>query len=362
MEGLNLSDLQFDAENDVFDVFKSTEGGSKETPKIEDPTTKTKNTDSEGKQIASPEKVTTEENQGKAEQGTEKSSNSSSPQPVDNSKLFTSLAAEMKSKGVLPSLDLENTEIKSLEDLQKAVKAEIDSGLDERSKAIEKAMRLGLDANRTATQLDTINKLKEIPADFVAKPENINFRRDVMVQDFINKGYDKERATTMAQRSIDAGTDLDDADFALKAVIQHEENQYEAVISKAQEKDQKEMNDIEKVIHSESEILPGVTLTKEQKQDMYEKITTDLGGRENAYMKAKKEDPINSRVKAELLFHLTKGYSDFSVFGKKQVQEANKGFEDLLKNSSFAVEGTPDGTGGDDSSFSLKDLKDLTFQ
>ena len=42
-------------------------------------------------------------------------------------------------------------------------------------------------------------------------------RKDLIYQDFLNRGYSKERATKEVQKSLNAGTDIEDARESLKS-------------------------------------------------------------------------------------------------------------------------------------------------
>ena len=65
-------------------------------------------------------------------------------------------------------------------------------------------------------------------------------------------------------------------------------------------------------------------------------ITTDLGNKENAFMQAQKADPIGSRIKLEALFFLTKGLSDFSLFGEQKTQtKIANNIENLLREDEY---------------------------
>lgn len=362
-EGLQLSDLKFD-ESGQFDVFKNKEGGTNQIPNIKKPgDEQNKTTDGEGKVIEKPNSESVangkELNQGKDGKTTE-GSNSSSPQPNANEKLFASLAAGLKSKGVLPNLDLEKANIKSLEDINKAIQAEVTGRLGDKQIAIAKAMELGLDTGAISEQLDTISKLKSIPPDFINKEGNDDWRKSVIAQDFLNKGIEKTRADVMAQRAIDAGTGAEDATVALEAIIQREEDSYEGKIKDAQDAEKKDVDDIKAFINKDEEILPGIKLDSQQIEEIYNKITTDLGNKENAFIQAQKKDPIGSRIKLETLFHLTKGLTDFSIFSQSGAKKANDNFEQLLQGSSFSEE-SGGGSGfesGNDENFTLKDLAD----
>lgn len=375
MEGLELSleDLGVSDSNDgIFDAFKASkeqpraaDGKFTNEPNIKDPTIQ--NTTGGEDSIKSPESVATKDdtkNQGQDGKTVEDtSSNSSSPQKVDNAKLFTSLAAKLKSDGVLPSLDLEKTKIESMEDINKAMTAELEGRLDSKQKAISEAMKLGLNVNKTAQQLDTISKLKEIPPEFLSQDGNDNFRLQVIAQDFKNKGIDEARANEMAQRAIDAGAGVQDAQVALNEIIKYEESAYDTSVKEAQDKELAEMSDIKSFVYKDEEILPGIKLSDGQKELIYSQMTTDLGNKENAFMRAQKQDPMGSRVKLEALYHLTDGLKDFTMFGKQAVKQNNDSFENLLRGSSFATEGDA-GSGTDQSNSygSLNDLQGLTFE
>jgi len=366
MEGLELSmdDLGITDDNGaIFDAFKASKTDKKATDNVDiaDPS-KQKNNSSED--IKTPESVATKDDQGQDGKTTdESSSNSSSPQKVDSSKLYTSLAAKLKQEGVLPSLDLSKTEIKSLEDINKAMTAELEGRLDSKQKAISEAMKLGLDVNKTSQQLDTISKLKEIPEEFLAQDGNDQFRLQVIAQDFKNRGIDANRANEMAQRAIDAGAGVSDARLALQEIIKFEESAYNQSVKDAQDKELKELDDIKSQVFKDEEILPGVKLTDDQKELIYSQMTTDLGNKENAFMRAQKQDPMGSRVKLEALYHLTDGLKDFSMFGKKMVKKQNDSFEDLLRGSSFATEGDGGSSADQSNSYGdLGDLKDIIFE
>lgn len=366
MEGLRIEDLNFDSGAEVFDVFKAGEsGGDKKEVDIKDPLEEKKET-STGSEGIAPESVAKGEDdiketgQGRASEAGKEGSNSSSQN--DTEKLYSSLAAQFKAKGVLPGLDLEKTEIKSLEDIEKAMMAELESRLTEKQKAIDEAMKVGAPTNEVAEQLELISKLKEIPETYVADENNGAFRKNVMVQDFINKGYEKERADIMAQRSVDSGTDVEDAQFALKALIKHEEGSYEKIMNNARETEEKNVNGIKDYLAKNDKIIGDIPLTAAQKDEIYKSMTTDLGNKENAFMKAQKEDPIGSRVKLEALFHITKGFTDFSVFGKAKESSITNGITDLLRGTNFTEDGkVQTQTQDSNSSFTLKDIEGLTF-
>ena len=137
----------------------------------------------------------------------------------------------------------------------------------------------------------------------------------------------------MAQRSVDAGTDIEDAEFALSSIIKKEEESLKEIIDSAKQNEKDSLRDIKSYIADSPEVLPGIELNDSQKDELYNQITTDLGNKENAFMQAQKADPIGSRIKLEALFFLTKGLSDFSLFGEQRTQTKNQQYRKFIKRS-----------------------------
>jgi len=373
MEELNLGDLDFDTSN--FQLFDD----NAEAPQNEAPVEKTgeeeasekegiienTNTDSDDNANASQESVADQSkdiNQVQAGETAEGAGgDSSSPKLNENEQLYSTLAAEFKTKGVLPELD--TTKIKSLEDIENAIKERIENGLTERQKAIEEAQKVGAPVDKVADLTGTISKLKNITPEYISDPDNVNFRVTAIVQDAISKGYDKDRAEAIARRSVDAGTDVEDAEFALSSIISQEEASLNKVINDVKDKEAGALNDIKNYISSTEEIIPGIKLNESQGNELYDQITTDLGDKDNAFMKAQKADPIGSRIKLETFFYLTKGFTDFSVFKNAAETEVSNNLENLIKGASFTESGKINTSSADpQSNFLLRDLKDLEIE
>ena len=184
-----------------------------------------------------------------------------------------------------------------------------------------------------------------------------------MIQDFISKKYSPERAEVMAQRSIDAGTDVEDARFALDSVIKAEEESVASLLATAKQEENDSLNDVKNYIQTTPEVIPGIVLNDSQKEELYNQITTDLGNKDNKFMLAQKADPIGSRIKLETLFYLTKELTDFSIFGNKEGSKISNNIENLLRGANFTSEGTVDTNVADENSnFKLSDLKDLQIE
>jgi len=292
----------------------------------------------------------------------DKGSNSSSPKLNETEQLYSNLAAQFKSKGVLPGL--ENIEdIKDLTALNEAIRKEVESRFDDEQKRIKEAVKVGAEPTEVSEKLSTISKLESVTPEFLSDEKNLNFRMQAIAQDFIDKGYNPERAQTLAQRSVDAGTDIEDAEFAVKNIIAHEKKSLDNIIETAKAKEAKSLNDIKDYINKTPEVLPGIQLTDLQKDELYKGITTDVGNKDNAFVSYQKSDPVGSRIKLEAFFYLTKGLKDFSVFTNKAETKISNNIENLLRGANFTETGAintdvPDAN----STFKLSDLKDLEIE
>jgi hypothetical protein len=369
MEGLNLNDLSFDTDdNDIFDVFavdqKKPAGEPEKDIKIKTPISE----DEVTKKTENPENVAKTEDDktnqdGKAPKADNEGDDSSSPTPNDTEKLYSSLAAEFKAKGILSTLDLDKDKISSIDDINKAIQKEVESRLSSKNKTIEEAIKAGVPAGEAEQHIASIEKLKAISEDYISHSDNEDFRRNVIAQDFINRGFAKDKSIAMAQRSIDSGDDIEDAVNAMKEIVASEEGKLNGLISTKQADEKSALENIKNFVDKEEEIIPGVKLTSAQKEELYSQITTDLGNKENAFVQAQKKDPLGSRMKLEAMFYLTKGLTDFSVFGNAKESSISKGIESLLRGANFTGDGKIITDSKDSiSTFSLKDLDGAQFE
>jgi predicted nucleic acid-binding OB-fold protein len=378
MEGLNLEDLNFDEDSiQLFDepledldksISDAKSSEEKDTTEDDSDSAKENNTDGDGQATADQEivadqsKDTNQVQAGKKPTQNGDGSNSSSPQLNETEQLYSNLAAEFKAKGVLPELDIEK--IKSLKDIEDAIQNQINNGLTERQKFIEDAQRSGAPVSEVSEKAETIDKLKRVTPEFLNDERNLQFRMTAIVQDFMQKGYSEERATSMAQRSVDSGTDIEDAQFALNDLIKAEEAALKGLIDGAKNQEQDSLNNIKRYISDTPEVIPGISLTNSQKDELYNQMTTSVSDdRDNAFMAAQKVDPVGSRIKLEALFYLTKGLTDFSVFGAKQETKITNDLENLIRGAKFTGSGSVDTNSVDkDSNFTLTDLKNFEIE
>ena len=156
---------------------------------------------------------------------------------------YSSIAKAFADEGIFPDLEDDEVEkIDSAESLRAAIDKQIQAGLDEKQKRIDQALNYGVETSevkkyeQTLTYLDSLQEANITAED--AQGENL--RKQLIYQDFINRGYNKDRAIKMVERSFNAGTDIDDAKEALKSNRDFFQDEYNALIEEAKKAQEKE--------------------------------------------------------------------------------------------------------------------------
>ena len=178
-----------------------------------------------------------------------------------------------------------------------------------------------------------------------------NLRKQLIFQDLINRGFSKERATREVKKSIDSGSDIDDAKEALESNINFFNQQYENLIKESREavdaekqRQKKEAADLKKQMLEDKEIFEGVTIDKATRQKAYDSIVkpaykTENGDYITALQKYEMDNPVEFRKKLGVIFTLTDGFKnlDALVKGKvrKEVRKNIRELEHTLKNTNI---------------------------
>lgn len=354
LEGLN-DDLDITIEDVLSPEITTTKTST------EDDSVVTNTTSEENK---SPESVAEDD----LDKGTpETESDSTSPGDDENlSQLYSSLATHFKKEGVLPSLENES-EIKSVKDMQKAIQTEINNAKSESQKVFDEAMKEGVPKDSIIAYEKQRQQLDSLTDDVLEADDEraTNLRFNIIAQDFLNKGFSKEEAAKQAKRSVDLGEDLSDSKLALTRLKDFNEQGFEKAKVESKQKVETEQNEIKKFIDSTDEILKGVKLTKNVRDKLYNQMVNVISSENdkplNEYAKSYKEDPVRFQVMQNYMYMITKGYSDFSKINSVATSAVSKGIDDILKNTgtSFLENGSLGQSRDTNSSFSIGDDFDI---
>lgn len=272
---------------------------------------------------------------------------------------YSSIAKALKEEGIFPDLDDGGlSKVKDPEDFRDLIDQQIKAGLDERQKRIDEALNAGVEPTEIRKYENTINFLDSI------KEENISdegdkgekLRKDLIYQDFINRGYSKERAAREVQKSFNAGTDIDDAKEALKSNIDFFKDKYDELVNEAkseaeqEEKERKEQAEkLKSSILNDKDVFGDLSIDKSTRQEIYDNIAKpvykdpETGEYFTAIQKYEMENRTDFLKNIGLLFTLTDGFKNLDGLVKGKVKkEVKKGLRELehtLNNTARTSDG-----------------------
>lgn len=302
-----------------------------------------------------PESVGSGKDNTKGKEDTSSREDSTSPQKT----IYSSIAKALKEEGIFPDLDDEVlSKVKEPEDFRDLVEQQIKAGLEERQKRIDDALNYGIEPTEIKRYENTLNFLDSV------KEENITdesdkgeeLRKNLIFQDFINRGYSRERATREVQKSFNAGTDIEDAKEALKSNTEYFKGKYDDLIEDAKLEAQKEeenrkeqANKLKESILNEKNILGDLSIDKPTRQKIYDNISKPIykdpetGEYYTAIQKYEKDNRVDFLKYLGLIFTLTDGFKslDGLVKGKvkKEVKNGLRDLEHAINNTARSSDG-----------------------
>ena len=297
-----------------------------------------------------PESVSSED---KTTEDTEPQSKGSSPN------FYSSIAQALKEESVFPNLSDEDfSKVDTADAFKELIEKQIKSSLDERQKRIEDALTAGVPNDEIKMYENTIGTLQGISEELLTKEDEQgeNIRKNLIYQDFINRGYSQERALKEIEKSFNAGTDVDDAREALQGNIEYYQNAYNKLISEGKQK----VQEVQKNIQNQAASLKDAILkddglfkelnvdsnTRQRINDNISKATIkdkDTGAYLTAIQQYQKEHPVDFLKNLSLFFTLTEGFTKIDSLVKNKVNtEVKKGLKSLehtLNNTSRSASG-----------------------
>lgn len=273
--------------------------------------------------------------------------------------LYSSIAKALKEEGIFPNLDDEGlSKVKDPEDFRDLIDQQIKAGLDERQKRIDEALNAGVESTEIRKYENTINFLGSIKEEDVSDEgdKGEKLRKDLIYQDFINRGYSKERAAREVQKSFNAGTDIDDAKEALESNIGFFKDKYDELVNEAkseaeqEEKERKEQAEkLKSSILNDKEVFGDLSVDKSTRQKIYDNIAKpvykdpETGEYFTAIQKYEMENKTDFLKNIGLLFTLTDGFKNLDGLVKGKVKkEVKKGLRELehtLNNTARTSDG-----------------------
>lgn len=300
------------------------------------------------------ESVGSEENNARDKEDTGLS-NDKGASPTNN--FYSSIAKALREEGIFQNLD-DEVNISSAEDFAKAMRDEITAQFDERQRRIDEALNAGvepLEIKRYENTLGYLNSLQDSHlADESEKGEKL--REQLIYQDFINRGYSKERALREVKKSFNSGTDIEDAKEALISNKEFFQNEYDSLIQEAQEEEKREIQrrkeqaeQLKKSVLEDDKVFGEIQVDKATRKKVFDVISKpvykdpDTGELFTAIQKYEMDNRTEFLKNLGLIFTLTDGFKNLDNLVKNKVRkEVKKGLKELehtLNNTARTSDG-----------------------
>lgn len=358
MENLNEDFILSDDEINSMDLFNESEDSTGDVPpeKEEQKKEETIEENINPEDLFTPESVDSNDNKQQKEE-TPESTKESSHSP--NSNIFYSIANALVEDGVLSDLEEDFIKnIKSSEDFAEAIEKQVNARLTEAQQRINSALNADVDVDSIREYEQVLQKLDNITDDIIKdeSEKGITLRKQLIYQDFINRGFSKERAEREVRKSFDSGSDIEDAKDARDNNKSYFKNQYETLIQEGEQEAEnqkrrfkEETESLKKQLLEDKDVFDGLVVDKITRQKAFDNIAKATYKDENgkyitAIQKYQKENPVDFRKKLGLIFTLTDGFKNVDKLVKtkvkKEVKSSLKELESKLRNSSF-LDGNP---------------------
>ena len=272
---------------------------------------------------------------------------------------YSSIAKALKDEGIFPDLDDESADsIKSAEDFRDVVNNQIKAGIEERQRRIDEALNYGVEATEIKKYENAINYLDSIKDEDISdeSDKGETLRKQLIFQDFINRGYSKERAEREVNKSFNSGSDVEDAKEALNSNKEFFEKEYNELIKEAKAEDvrlKKEIKErhesLKKSILEDNKVFGSISVDKNTRKKILDNISKPIykdpetGELFTAIQKYERENRTEFLKNIGLLFTLTDGFKSLDKLVKGKVkEEVKKGLRDLenvLNSTSRTADG-----------------------
>lgn len=288
----------------------------------------------------------------------ESKSEDSSP---ENTNFYSTIAKALKEEGILQDLSTEDLDsIKDDSTFKQALEKQLSTKLNEKQRRIEEALNTGVDNNVIQNYENTLNFLDNIGNDSLEdeSQKGQTLRKQLIFQDYLNRGYSEDKAKRELSKSLNAGTDIQDAKDALLGNKQFFSNQYNSIIQEkkneeieAKKRIEEEAAKLKNSIMNDKKIFDGVEVDADTRKKIYDSIAapsykTESGEYLTQLQKYQRDNKQEFITKLGYLFVATDGFKTLDKIIKpkvnKKVNSALRELENKLNNSRRTSDGSLD--------------------
>lgn len=358
MEGLSFDNILGEQEietlftdsedNGVQEGHKEAEEEEVETPDSDDKKQKEKDNTTEDVdpenlfEDKAPESVGSgKDNEGKEDTTPDNDADGTSP-----NNFYSSIANACAVDGIFPNLDDETIKkAVDAESFSNLIEAEINARFDEKQKRISQALENGVEPNYINKYEKTLRYINTITDAAIAEEseKGEQLRYNLIYQDFINKGITPDKAKKFTDRTVDAGTDVEDAKEALLSNKEFFSNAYNKMLQEAQQKAdedkaerEKNAKELEKSLMKDEQLFGDMEISNDIRKKAFDSVSKpvykdpETGDYMTAIQKYESEHRAEFLKYTGLIFAMTNGFKDFDSFAKGKVKkEVKKGLREL---------------------------------
>ena len=348
MEGLSLDSILDEDALSLFNNIEETETPEEETTEGEETkeSKKEKTTEIDPNSLfgSGESESVGSERDNEEQEDTLSEGDGTSPKNPD---FFSSIAEAFAEEGILPNLDEETIKgIKTPEDFRKAIDEYLRSELDEQQRRVAEALDNNVEPSQIRQYEGVINYLDGISEEQIREESNNGeeLRKRIMFQDYINKGFSKQRAQREVERSTENGTDVDDALEALQECKKFYKDGYQGLLQQAKEaraREEEERNQRGKklkkdILDTKNTFFDGLNVDLNTRKKVLDTLIKPIykdpktGEVYTALQKYELDHSDDFFIKMGLLFTLTDGFKSLDkLVGNKVKKGIKKGLRDL---------------------------------
>ena len=273
---------------------------------------------------------------------------------------YSSIASALAVDGVFPNLTEEDVKkAGDAESFSQLIDDEVNARFNSQQQRILKALDNGVEPNTIKKYENTLNYIASISEQQLMEEgdQGEELRRNIIYQDFINKGYTPEKAKKYTERSIDSGNDIDDAKDALQSNREYFTHAYNDLLQEAQAREDAERAEriktsesMRKSLLQDKNLLGDIEIDNSLRKKTFDNISRPVykdpqtGDYLTAIQKYEMEHRPEFIKYMGLFYTLTNGFKDFNSFTKGKVKkEVRKGLRELehtLNNTNRSSDGS----------------------
>lgn len=363
MEGLSFENIM--SEEDAENLFLNDQDNSDKEEEKEEKEEKEKTVEINPDNLFEEESESVGSGDDDLEEGGSDLFDKADDKDSPNTNFYSSIATALRDEGILPDLDDDSLKnIKDPEDFAQAIEKQVQARLDEKQKRIDQALNYGVEVSQIKQYENTISYLDSLTEDDISdeSEQGETLRMRIIMQDYLNRGFSRERAERETKKSFAAGTDLEDAKESLIGNKEFFSKSYQDLIEEAKRNDESVLNnqkkqkeELKKSLLDSNEVFDGVQIDKNTRQKIWDNLTKPVykdsdGNYYSSIQKYEMDNKIDFMKKLGVLFTLTDGFKDIDkLVGQKVQKEKRKSLRELentLKSNSIVHGGQLEFLGG----------------